>query len=456
MVTTRSILVAAVAGTLLAGCEKPVRSEGAVHGRVYDTQGNPLSGVRLSLDDQFGLSTLSNFRGEFRLSGASAGTHALFAFHAASQMTDAVSVDVEENGDADAGAMTVSNSCTDEDESGEGGDEGETEGEDQGEPDADAPCDWPPPPMPEAITFDLLVADHAEAAIDPWGIYGGFVDDGLGNLQVGIDFYAPGDFTAGGDYAETIVIDEAAGLYPAAHVGLYVQDEYGYYYVVQSGDITLSAYDDGDGDPATMAFSFHGENLVFAYLECTGILYPDVQAAVTAAEASGSASVNLPPPPPTSDITIDELVPTYVEIGVFPGDGVDYSDTLYVWAVDETQGTSLSLGIPVDALTNTPVDLTWEQAWGSVSVWVDNAGWFQTWDFYMNTATITASDAVTPGAPLTLTLENGDFSFAPVLEPAAPIDVHLLLTVASLSVDEVLLYDWSGDSGCGCTPPPEP
>ena len=197
---------------------------------------------------------------------------------------------------------------------------------------------------------------------------------------------------------------------------------------------------------------------MFAYLECTGILYPDVQAAVTTAEASGSATVNLPPPPPTSDITIDELIPTYVEIGVVPGDGVETFDTLYVWAMDETQGTGLALGIPLDALTGSPVDLTWEQAWGSVSMWVDNSGWYQTWDFYMNAATFTASDAVTVGAPLTLTLENGDFSFAPFFEPATPIDVNLFLTLATLSVDEVLLYDWSGggDSGCGCTPPPEP
>lgn len=249
------VLALLLAACLLAGgCVEP-RATGSVRGRVVDAQGQPVTMARVLLDGPFGQTTLTNARGEFRIGGARDGKHDVYALDPTHTYVGGAKVDVSNGGIADVGDVVLTDCAT----TGSGG----------AEPNQDyaevcgASGRAPPPTV---VSFEAVTATWADGYVDQHGL-NGYGEDS--EIVTALDWYFHGDFRAGGDVPLHRVTSQDE---VPVHVGLnsYQPELAGYYYLLREGDVSLTVFEDGDGNPESVAYVFHGENLVFEYLSPTG------------------------------------------------------------------------------------------------------------------------------------------------------------------------------------------
>lgn len=267
-----ALLLLTASSLLVNGCVEP-RATGSVRGRVVDGEGQPVRSARVLLDDPFGQTTLTNARGEFRIGGARDGNHEVFALDATRTLVAGAKADVSNGGVTDVGDLVLG-SCT------QVGSGGTDPNEDYAEV-----CGAQPSPPPTVVSFDRVTATWADGYVDEFGL-NGYGEDS--SIITALDWYVPGDFRAGGEMPLRHVTSQDA---IPVHVGLnsYQPELAGYYYVLREGDVSLSVFDDGDGDPASVGYRFHGENLVFEYLSPTGGTDGTHVATVGFADAEGIA-----------------------------------------------------------------------------------------------------------------------------------------------------------------------
>ena len=144
---TNAILATSLTASLAVattGCSLFEESKsGTVRGRVVDTNGQPISGVRVALDRVGGRTTVSNIRGEFRLGGASAGDHTVLAYSVAQDAAGFVDADVNDGDVVDVGDVFLTDCDEIELNGGTPGPDGTVT--DGGDPSI-MPCVMEPPP----------------------------------------------------------------------------------------------------------------------------------------------------------------------------------------------------------------------------------------------------------------------------------------------------------------------
>ncbi len=454
----------------LAGCDLQNYSSGTVRGRVVTAAGIPVANARVMLDDANGRATLTNYRGEFRLGGAADGGHALYALDVSGQYAAAASVTVEDGAATDAGDLVLTD-CAGV-LAGAGSPEGPiSDGSSPttpGEPGADVsvPCSAePPPPPPANFSFASLTATYADGFVDPSMIYVFGEDVGQG---VTFDLYVLGDYSGTGG-ARTVHVDPSQN-FADAHVGLFVTyEQWGYYYVLRSGDLSVTVAEDGDGDPATLGYQVGGTSLAFDLVGWDGSYDAGHTATVGSLAAEGIAAQYIPPPPPPSDITIPTFTPDWVDLILCDLCAPDGGDALFAYAYDSANGADLQFLAPLSTLATPGVTslLAANGAYGSASVYTPDGGWYYT---LVQIDVNVASSAVTLGTTLSITFSSGDFLYqfagGPVVvtpdgntqepPPGSEPQYHLYLTGGDLSavVQEWKQSDPSG--GSGTAPPPGP
>ena len=267
-----ALLLLAASSLLVGGCVEP-RATGSVRGRVVDAQGAPVRSARVLLDDPFGQTTLTNARGEFRIGGARDGNHDVYALDPTRTLVAGAKADVSNGAVVDVGDLMLGD-CA---QAGSGG-------TDPNVAYAEV-CGAEPAPPPTVVAFERITASWADGYLDEFGL-NGYGEDST--IVTALDWYFPGDFRMGGDMPLRHVTSQDA---VPVHIGLnsYQPELAGYYYVLREGDVSLSVFDDGDGDPASVGYRFHGENLVLEYLSPTGGSDAGHVATVGFADAEGIA-----------------------------------------------------------------------------------------------------------------------------------------------------------------------
>lgn len=265
-------LFLAATGLLVSGCVEP-RATGSVRGRVVDAQGQPVMSARVLLDDPFGQTTLTNARGEFRIGGARDGSHDVFALDPTRSYVAGAKADVSNGGVADVGDLVLTDCAL-------AGTSGPEPNQDYAEV-----CGASVEPPPTVVSFEAVTATWADGHLDEHGL-NGYGEDSA--IVTALDWYFHGDFRAGGEMPLRHVTSQDE---LPVHVGLnsYQPELAGYYYLLREGDVSLSVFEDGDGNPESMAYVFHGENLVFEYLSPTGGTDATHVAYVGRADAQGIA-----------------------------------------------------------------------------------------------------------------------------------------------------------------------
>lgn len=408
-------------GVLLAvgACRPTEQSLGSIHGRVLGPGGNPVRGARVSLDGPNGTTALSDVNGAFHLTAAHGG-HDLYALHVSTHAAALVNVEVD--GSSDVGEIFLTD-CDDvpTPDGGEGTPGGTPDGGDGTDPAPPPPCDWEEPPPPDGdVHIDELVADYTDGFVDTYGLF--FFGDSV-DQQIGLDGWIAGDFSEGG--SRTVSIENAQPWNDDAHIGAFTYSDYGYYYVIHSGEVTVDVADtNGDGN---LNFHVVATDLELHYMGWDGTIDSNYKLTIGSADLEGEAWTYQEPEPPTEDVTIDPFVADWVDILLLEGCAPDGSDLLFVYAWDESANADLNLGISVNDLTLPgSADLTGWIAGGTTDGVAsyygseDGSGWF----YDLNHITVaTDATAIAVDDELTLSLTDGQFDYwggVVIVEPTDP------------------------------------
>lgn len=379
---------------LLAGCV-PSRSTGTVRGRVLSADGSPTTGVHVSMDSTGGPFGVSGAGGQFLIGNVAAGHHLVLAFDGAAQSGAAQDVDVE-GGSTTIFDVVLQPCPPDPVNAG---------------PLAEPCTAQAPPPPPTHLVFDTVEAASSWLDVDPAGVSGGGEDYGRG-IQFG--FWLAGDYTAAS--SASLHVSIADGLSPAG--GLTLLTEQGgnwYFYELVDGDLAVTFTDDGDGDPATRAFSFEGAGLVFSYVDWYGGLDASHDAFAGTLAASGTAQALPAPPAPSGDTHLAAFSASWIDDEICGGCAP--SSLLISDAFDAGAGVELRLYLPTSML-HVPGSVTVsgnsDPSYGSFGEAIvqdpDGGG---AWYYRLVSATVQiGSSSLTPGDPLAMQLLGATFAWS--------------------------------------------